>query len=277
MSKNGVHFGPRLVGSPTGTLRAAVLVKPNQSIERALPLPGEPGAVYSRALEQHAVLCKTLKYYGVETIVLDPHGEDSCESSAADAAIALEDGAVLMRPTAMSRRAEADRTEVEFARLDVPLAGHIVAPGLLDGTDVMLAGNTAFIGVGKRANELGRNGFAEIARAHGYQVAEVRLAEGVPSLRSVAGPVAKDTIVLAGDKVDPSPFRGFKTIVLECGEGLAAGLLCLGEHRVLADIRFRTALGTIRRAGISVESIDLYDFYKVGITPSMLVLPLKRD
>jgi hypothetical protein len=65
--------------------------------------------------------------------------------------------------------------------------------------------------------------------------------------------------------------------VLECGEGLAAGLLCLGEHRVLADIRFRTALGTIRRAGISVESIDLYDFYKVGITPSMLVLPLKRD
>ncbi|MGA8535643.1 MAG: hypothetical protein WB615_16160 [Candidatus Tumulicola sp.] len=272
-----VHFGPRLVGSPTGTLRAAVLVRPNRSIERARPLPGEPGSVYSRALEQHTVLCKTLKYYGVETIVLEPHGDDSFEASAADAAIAFEDGAMMLRPTAMSRRAEADRTEVEFARLDVPLAGHIVAPGLLDGTDVVLAGNTAFVGVGKRGNELGRSGFAEVARAHGYRVAEVRLADGVTALRTVAGAVAKDTIVLAADKVDPAPFGGFKTIVLERGEELAAGVLCLGEGRVLADIRFRTALRQMRRAGVAVESIDLYDFYKIGITPSMLVLPLKRD
>jgi N-dimethylarginine dimethylaminohydrolase len=276
-TRESVHFGPRLVGSPTGTLRAAVLVRPNRSIERAKPLPGEPGSVYSWALEQHAVLCKTLEYFGVETIVLEPHGDDSYEASAADAAVAFEDGALVMRPTSMSRRAEADRTEVEFARLDVPLAGHIVAPGLLDGTDVMLAGNTAFVGVGKRGNELGRNGFSEVARAHGYRVVEVRLADGVPALRAVAGAVAKDTIVLAADRVDPAPFAGFNTIVLERGEELAAGLLCLGEGRALADIRFRTAPAAMRRAGIAVESIDLYDFYKIGITPSMLVLSLKRD
>jgi N-dimethylarginine dimethylaminohydrolase len=276
-TKDSLHFGPRLVGSPTGTLRAALLVKPNRSIEQAQPLPGEPGTVFSWALEQHSVLCKTLNYYGVETIVLEPHAHDSCETSAADAAVALEDGAVLMRPTSMSRRAEADRTEVEFARLDIPLAGHIVAPGFLDGTDVLLAGNTAFVGVGKRGNDLGRNGLAEIARAHGYRVAEVRLADGVPALRAVAGAVARDTIVLAADKVDPAPFAGFTTIVLERGEELAAGVLCLGEGRALADIRFRTALTAMRRAGIAVESIDLYEFSKIGITPSMLVLSLKRD
>jgi hypothetical protein len=33
----------------------------------------------------------------------------------------------------------------------------------------------------------------------------------------------------------------------------------------------------MRRAGIAVESIDLYEFSKIGITPSMLVLSLKRD
>jgi dimethylargininase len=277
MTKDSVHFGPRLVGSPTGALRAAMLVRPNRSIERAKPLSGEPGAVYSRALEQHAVLCKTLRYFGVETVVFDPHGDDSFEASASDGAVAFEDGAMLMRPTAMSRRAEADRTQAEFAQLDVPLAGHIVAPGLLDGTDVMFAGNTAFVGVGKRGNDLGRKGFAEVARAHGYAVAEVRLADDVPALRAVAGAVSKDTIVLAADKVDPAPFARFKTIVLERGEGFAAGLLCLDDGHVLADIRFRTALTALRRAGIAVDSIDLYDFYKIGITPSMLVLSLKRD
>ncbi|MBV8116873.1 MAG: hypothetical protein JOZ01_02780 [Candidatus Eremiobacteraeota bacterium] len=274
-TKEGVHFGPRLIGSPTGTLRAAALVRPNRSIERAKPLPGEPGAVYARALEQHEVLRKTLAYFGVETIVLDPHGDDAYEASVADAAVAFEDGAMLMRPTAMSRRAEADRTEAEFARLDVPLAGHIVAPGLLDGTDVLLAGNTAFVGVGPRGNDLGRNGFSAVARAHGYRPVEVPFGN-VPALRAGAGAAAKDTIVLANG-VNPSPFAEFKTIALERGEEMAAGFLCLGEGRVIADIRFRTSLQAMRRAGISVESIDLYDFYKVGITPSMLVLALKRD
>ncbi|MEO6834568.1 MAG: hypothetical protein ABI231_01485 [Candidatus Tumulicola sp.] len=276
-TKNTVHFGPRLVGSPTGTLRAAVLMRPNRSIERAKPLPGEPGSVYSRALEQHAVFCATLQYYGVETIVLEPHGEDSYEASAADAAIAFEDGAMLMRPTAMSRRAEADRTEVEFARIDVPLAGHVVAPGLLDGTDVLLAGTTVFVGVGHRGNALGRGGFTAVASAHGYRVVEVRLAGGVPALRAVASAVANDTVVLAADKVDPSAFAGFKTIVLERGEELGAGVLCLGERHVIADIRFRTGLTAMRRAGVAVEAIDLYDFGKIGITPSMLALVLKRD
>jgi dimethylargininase len=276
-TKTIAHFGPRLVASPTGRLRAAVLVKPNASIERAKPRPGEPGAVYSWALEQHAVFCKTLAYFGVETIVLEPHGDDSYEASVADAAVTFEDGAMLMRPTPMLRRAETDRTESEFAHIDVPLAGHIVAPGLLDGTDVMLAGTTAFVGVGKRGNELGRNGFSEVARAHGYRVVEVRLSDGVPALRAVASAVAADTVVLASDKVDPAAFDGFKTIVLERGEELGAGVLCLGERHVLANIRFRTSLTAMRRSGITVEAIDLYEFCKIGITPSMLALALKRD
>ncbi len=277
MTKETVHFGPRLIGSPTGALRAAILVKPNRSIERATPLPGEPGVVYARALEQHAVFAKTLRYCGVETVVLEPRGEDSYETSVADAALAFEDGAMMMRPSSMSRRAEADRTEAEFARLDVPLAGHVVAPGLLDGTDLLLAGMTAFVGVGARGNALGRGGFAAVARAHGYRVVEVGLADGVPALAAVASAVAKDTIVLAADKVDPAAFAGFKTIVLERGEELGAGVLCLGDGHVLADLRFRTALSAMRRAGIAVEAIDLYDFCKIGITPSMMALPLKRD
>lgn len=277
MAHGSVHFGPRLIGSPTGRLRSALLVAPNASVERASPMAGEPGAVFARAVEQHAVLQKTLRYYGVETIVLEPHSTDPYEASAADRAVVFEDGATIMRPSAMARRAEATRIEAEFARLDVPLAGHIDAPGLLDGTDVLLAGKTAFIGVGRRGNDLGRSGFAQVARAHGYDVAEVSLAPDAPPLCAVAGAISRDTIVLAPDKVDPAPFAGFKTIVLERGEELAAGVLCLDDGHVIADIRFRTSLRAMRRAGVAVEAIDLYDFYKIGITPSMLVLALKRD
>lgn len=275
-TKAAPHFGPRLIGSPTGALRAAVLVRPSRAIENAKPLPGEPGTVHAWALDQHAILCKTLAYFGVETVVLDARGDDPYETSVCDAAVAFEDGAMLMRPTLMSRRGEADRIKGQFSHIDVPLAGHVTAPGLLDGGDVVLAGHTAFIGAGKRGNDLGRNGFAEVARAHGYKVVEVKLDPLAPSLRAVVGAIAHDTLVIAADRVDSSAFEGFRTIVLERGEELAAGVLPIGDRHVIADIRYRTALTTMRRAGISVEAIDLYEFGKIGLTPSMLGLALKR-
>jgi N-dimethylarginine dimethylaminohydrolase len=272
-----VSFGPRLVATATGPLRAAVLVKPSRSIEQAEPLSGEPGSVYARALEQHDVLCSTLEYFGVEIERVEPRGFDPFEASAGDAAVAFEDGAVMMRTSALSRRSEVDRMESEFARLDVPLAGHVAAPGLLDGNDVVLAGTTAFVGVGRRGNELGRDGFAKVANAHGYRVVEVKLAGDAPALRAVMGAVAHDTVAFGAGTVDASAFEGFRTIVLERGESQAAGVLVLDERHVLADIRYRTAFATMRRAGVTVEAIDLYEFGKLGITPSMLTLALRRD
>jgi N-dimethylarginine dimethylaminohydrolase len=275
--KHSIDFGPRLVATPTGLLRGVVLVRPSPEIESAKPLPGEPGSIYPRALEQHAVLASTLQYFGVETIVIDARGPDPLEPSAGDAAIAFEDGAVMMRLSSLSRRSEVDRMESEFARIDVPLAGHIAAPGLLDGNDVILAGETAFVGVGSRGNELGRQGFAGIARSHGFRVVEVKLADDVPALRAVASAISPTTIILGTDKVEVAAFAGFHTILLERGEAQAAGVLVLDERHVLADIRYRTALATMRRAGIAVEAIDLYEFGKLGITPSMLTLVLRRE
>jgi len=183
MSAHGkIGFGPRLVENPTGALRSAILVKPNAAIERVRPLSGEPGAIYERACEQHNVLRSTLEYFGVDTISFESHVGDAYEISAGDAAVALRDGVVLMRPTAMSRRAEADRMQSEFACIDVPIAGHIQGPGLLDGNDVILAGERAFVGAGSRGNDVGREGFARLAAAHGYRVVEVKLAPGVPAL-----------------------------------------------------------------------------------------------
>ena len=270
------EFGPRFIGSPTGTLRAAVLVRPARAIERVTPLNGEPGVIFDRACEQHAVLVRTLRYFGVEVQVFDGEREDGRCVAVADTAVFFENGAVFMRQSAMGRRAEAEYIEAKFMKMDVPIAGHIAAPGLLDGGDVLLAADTAFIGIGKRGNSLGRGGFAEVARAHGYRTVEVCIAEDVCALRNVIAVLDAETLVVAPEKVDLSAFTNFKTIVLERGEELGAGILTLGNRHVIADVRYRTALKRLRQAGITVEGIDLYEFEKVGITPSMLVLAMRR-
>jgi dimethylargininase len=266
-----------LVGSPTGALRAAALVAPPRAIEDARPLPGEPNAVHARAVAEQSILIKTLQYFGCEVTLLDAHTSDPYASAVVDATILFENGAVMMRPSSMSRRPEVAWLESEFEKRDIPIAGHIAPPGLIDGSDVLMAGNTAFIGVTKRNNALGRRGFAQIAQAHGFHAVEVRVADTVPSLRAVAGVVSADTVVLAPqESIDHAAFSGFKIHVTERNEEIGAGVLNLGDHHVLADIRFPKVSAMLRKAGTTVEAIDLYDFGRIGLVPSMIVADLKR-
>ncbi len=270
------QYGPRLVAHPTGTLRAALLVRPNPRMEELKAIAGEPGPVYSRALEQHSVLAGVLKYFGVEVTTLEAPDSAPLSAAAADLAVCFEHGAVLMRPSSLDRKDEVDAIEAAFAHMDVPIAANIASPGFLDGSDVLLAGDTAFIGISPRSNRAGRDGFAQIARANGYRTAEVKLDPRAPSLRAVAAAVARDTVVLAPGLVDPAPFGAFRTLVLETGEEFGAGVFPLGERRAIANMRYRTAQKQLRSAGIAVESIDLYDFAKIGLAVANLVLALKR-
>ena len=262
---------------PTGALRAAVLAAPTAAIERARPLPGEPNAVYSRARAEQEILIKTLAYFGCDVTLLEPHTDDPYACCVADAAVVFENGAVVMRPSSMTRRAESAWLEGEFEKRDIPIAGHIASPGLLDGTDVLMAGNTAFVGVSKRGNALGRAGFAQIARAHGFNVIEVQLSDNVPALRAAAGVLSADSVVLGSpDAIDHAAFKDFKTFVTQPGDEVGAGVLNIGEHHVIADVRFPRVIGMLRKGGVVVEAIDLYDFARIGRSPSMLVVDLKR-
>ncbi len=276
MSKPAAHFGPHLIASPAGALRRALIVMPSPAIENARPLPGEPNAIYSRARAELEVLAKTLRFVGCEVLELQCRSLDPLASSVADAAIIFQSGAAIMRPCSMARRPEAAWIEEEFIKLDVPIAAHISAPGLLDGSDVVLAGKTAFIGVSSRSNLLGRGGFARIAEAHGFQPVEVRLAANVPSLRTVCGVLSDDAVVLAPERLDRAAFAGFKTLAVERGDEFGAGVLNIGRQHVIADVRFPRVTDALRKSGTRVEAIDLYDFERIGLTPSVLVVDLKR-
>lgn len=271
-----VRYGPRLIAHPTDRLRSALLIAPNAAMERVAPLQSEPSAIFSRAAEQHATLVKTLQYFGVETRVVDAHDRAAFAACANDLAVVFENGAVIMRPHDLDRRAETDLVRAQFDEIDIPTSGEIAVPGLLDGSDVLLAGNTAFIGVSKRSNAIGRAGLAQIAAANGYRAVDVKLTADAPCLRSVANTVAPGTVVIAPDKVDGAAFEGFDLIELERGEDLGAGFLTIGQNHILCDVRYSFAHAQLRKTGIAVEAIDLYEFGKLGITPTQLVLPLRR-
>ena len=271
------------ISHDAGVLAGAVVLRPSTSVDRLVPIQCEPSPIGERAIAQHDILVRTLRDRGVNVTVLDPVLESPAESLIGDCAIVLTQGAVLARPSSVERRGELGAVEAVLGRLGVPIAGRIVAPGLLDANDVALGGDTMYVGVPRagaglraRSNALGRAQLAEFAAAQGLRTVELALAPAVLRLRNVLSFVARDAAIVASQRVDTAPLSGLQLIDVPMGEEYAAGLLALGERRVLVNLRFRESLKLLRKAKIAVEAIDLWEFGKAGAGPFSLVLATKR-
>jgi dimethylargininase len=275
---------PPFVRSDAGALAGAIVCAPSSSIDCLLPIKGEPSPIADRAQEQHKILVRTLRDRGVNVTVLDSTLGTPTEALIADCAIVLPQGAILTRPSDVDRRAEVLSVERALDAAGIPIAGRIEAPGLLDATDVALAGDRVFIGVPRpgaglrlRSNAIGRAQLAAFAAAADLRVVELAIAPDVPRLRNVFNVVAADAVVAAPDLVDLVPVRDLRVIEVPRGEEFAAGVLAFGPRRVIANLRFRYSIGLLRAAKIEVEAIDLWEFGKAGVGPFSLVLATKRS
>ena len=276
-------YDPPYVRSDAGALAAALVCPPSAAIDRLPPLASEPSPIADRALEQHGILVRTLRDRGVDVTVIDPVTGHAAESLVADAVVMLAQGALIARPSAVERRPNVAVVERALSALGVPIAGRIESPGLLDATDVVLAGDRAFVGVPRpgaglrpRSNELGRRQLAAILEAQNIRVIELATAPQVSRLRSAFNLVGVDTAVAAPERVDIVPVTGLRIVEVVRGEEAAAGVLAFGERRAIVNLRFRESIRLLRAAKVSVEAIDLWEFGKAGVGPFALVLPMKR-
>lgn len=242
-------------------------------------LQAEPGVVAERALEAHAVLRRRLRDMGITLEVL-PAGNHGLSFAAADLAVVVERGAIMMRPSQLERRADVAALEAKFTELGIPVIGRIEAPGLLDGGDILLGEGIAYVGIPQgagqfahRGNAAGRAAFAQIS---GLRVVEVPVAARNARLNSVATLLDASTVILGGNDVDQAAFDGLAKIVTPIGEELGAGMFVLDKKHVIANIRFRETPALLKKARITVDGLDVWEFGKVGFMPSSLILAVSR-
>ncbi len=288
MTTAEIKFKEPFVRDESAALRGALVIWTSRAIELQAPLNGEPSAIAERAREQQAVLLSRLAAHGVQTIVHEPAEDAPLGALAADAAVIFPTGAFIMRPSDPARRKEMPALESALAHAGITILGRIEAPGLLDGGDVLTAGGKLYFGIagrrdsevgiatGLHGNALGREQLAVYARSIGMPVVEVAMSAQARRLRSVASLVETETLLYAPAFVDGAAFAGLRTIEVPSGEDYGAGILALGGRRAIANLRFRETIPLLRRAKITVDAIDLWEFGKVGATPSSLVLALKR-
>jgi dimethylargininase len=212
----------------------------------------------SRAREQHAAYERALAELGcqVRRIAAADHRPDSVFVE--DAAIVLDEIAVVTRPGAASRLEE---TEAVAASLrPVRDLCWLAAPATLDGGDVLQVGRTLFVGVGGRTNEEGAQQLQAALDEFGYRVRPLH-PQGCLHLKSAVTALAPELLLVNPGWIEPAVFGSVPIIEIDPAEPFAANVLRVGDTVLCAEACPRTR-ARIEAAGIHTRAIDVSELAK---------------
>lgn len=228
----------------------------------------------AKAMEQHLAYEACLAELGVDITSLpaDPSFPDGVFVE--DAALVLDEVAIIARPGAGSRRGETDRIGEALAPFRE--LRYIHEPATLEGGDVVHVGKTLFVGVSTRTNREGIAQLAELLKHFEYQVVPVDV-KGCLHLKSGACWAGGDVILANRNWVDASQFRDFNIVDVPDEEPSAADVLPLGGV-VLVPANFVRTCDVLGASGIKVRTIDVSELQKAeaGVTCMSLIFRADR-
>ncbi len=213
---------------------------------------------------QHRNYCDALAATGAEVIILPAlEGHPDC-TFVEDVLIALPELLILTRPGAVSRQGEVDAMALAIP-VDRPVA-QIVAPGTVDGGDILCIGKTLFTGLSTRTNRNGSEQLASMVLPFGYRIEPVSV-PGALHLKTSVTALAPDLLLMNPQWVDQECFTGRRCIAVDASEPFAGNSLSIGDQLFMQAAHSRT-VEKVQSAGFGVTQINISEFAKAeaGLT-----------
>jgi dimethylargininase len=195
-----------------------------------------------------------------------------------DAAVVVEEVAVMARLGAKSRRPEAGSLALvlrQFRELE-----WMQAPATLEGGDVVRAGRTLFVGASGRTNMAGMEQLAEALRPFDYEVRSIAL-HGCLHLKSactyLGEYLGERTMLVNREWIDCAVLEGYRLVDVPADEPEAANVLTIGDAAMVADC-FPGTARMLEGMGWRVKTLDNSELMKAeaGMTCSSLVFEFDR-
>jgi len=228
------------------------------------------------ARRQHAAYEALLAELGCEVERLPEERELPDSVFVEDAAVVVDELAVITRPGAESRRGETASVAAALAR-HRQLA-HIEAPATLDGGDVLRVGKRVFVGLSARSNRQGVAQLAALLAPFGYAVEGVPL-EDCLHLKTAVTEVAEGTLIINAAWIDRATLAAYEQIDVDPSEPFAANALRIvggsadGDTVVVPTAFSRTA-DRLDKRGLSVRTVEVSELAKAegGVTCCSILL-----
>jgi dimethylargininase len=223
----------------------------------------------AKAIAQHEAYEECLRHLGARVISLAAEPDLPDSVFVEDAAIVVDEVAVIPIMGAASRRPE---TESLARALSVyrPLK-FMQAPATLDGGDVMRIERRIFVGASSRTNAEGiaqlRAAFAEFD----YEVTAVDVRQCL-HLKSGCSYVGRNSILVNRELLDVTRLAGFELIDVPPSEPVAANALLI-EDVIIVPSTFPETIALLEARGFIVKPIDVSEFQKAegGVTCKSII------
>jgi len=187
-----------------------------------------------------------------------------------DAAVVLDEVAVVTRPGAASRRGET--AAVADVLSTYRRLAYIVAPGTLDGGDVLTVGRSIFVGLSSRTNSEGIEQMRRAVEPFGYTVSTATV-EGCLHLKSAATAVDDATLLVNRRWIVDREFGSLELVDVDPDEPMAANVARVGPN-LLYPSAFPRTRERLERRGFAPAIVDVSELAKAegAVTCCSLIL-----
>ncbi len=222
------------------------------------------------ARAQHEAYARALASLGCEVHEVEPAPEYPDSVFIEDTAVVFDEIAVITRPGAESRRGETLAVERALAPLR-PVA-HIVAPGTLDGGDVLVVGKRVFVGRTGRTNREGIAQLQAVVAPHGYSVEAVEVT-GCLHLKTAVTALDDHTVLVNPAWIGAEALAGLERIEVDPAEPMGANIVRVGSA-LLYGAAYPRTLARIVARGYAPVCVDASEVAKAegAVTCCSLVM-----
>jgi dimethylargininase len=244
----------------------AIVREPAESVVEGLRAGSEPPA-FDRVLAEHRAYVAALESAGIVVETLPPLPEHPDSIFVEDPAFVLPEGAILLRPGAPSRFAEADSLAAVLDRH----FGHVakVGEGFVDGGDILILPGEILVGLSERTDEAGARRFCSLVGDLGRSARVVEPPPGLLHLKTGCALVDKGTVI-AVPAMAPL-FPGYEVLVTPDGEEHSANLIRVND-RVLMGSGFPRTAEKLAESGLDVIETPSAEIGKIDAGLSCMSL-----
>lgn len=223
----------------------------------------------AKAIAQHEAYEECLRQLGARVVSLAAEHDLPDAVFVEDAAIVVDEVAVIPVMGAASRRPETQSLARALSAYR-PLE-FMQAPATLDGGDVMRIARRIFVGASSRTNAEGIARLRATLAPFDYEVTSVDVRQCL-HLKSGCSYVGRNSIIVNREWVDVTRLAGFELIDVPASEPGAANALLI-EGVVIVPNAFPQTIAQLEARGFIVKAIDVSEFQKAegGVTCKSII------
>jgi len=239
----------------------AIVRTPGKSIVEGLTdskALGTPN--YEQSIIQHQLYIDSLKKCGLDVLVLEPCEEYPDSTFLEDVALITPNCAVITRPGVHSRRGEVKEIESVLRNRFINIEA-IVAPGAIEGGDIMMVGNHYYIGLSNRTNLEGARQIIKILNEYGMSGSTISLNENL-HLKTGLAYLENNNLVVSGEFINNAIFERYNSIEIPKIESYAANCIWINGS-VIIPTGYPVTKEKIMNAGYLAIETDVSEFQKL--------------